>query len=131
MNEIENVRIARRYFDALRNGDLNCVDGLLDDQVVWHQPGDGKLSGTYRGKARLVPLLTTFMGLAASTFQLQSVKSLIGDDNLVAARLNFSAPQVTSSRQDPTDGVDLMRIELGKITEVWHFSEHQLAEEAS
>ena len=127
MNESGNAHLVSSYFEALSKGDLSRLDDLLDDKIIWHQPGSGKLAGTYCGKASLVPLITLFMELSEGTYQIDRVESVAGDGNLVAARLRFNAQTVEDAAPVPADSVDLMRIELGKITEVWHFSRNQLA----
>ena len=35
----KNVDIAREYFQAVQKGDLAKVGELLDEEIVWHQPG--------------------------------------------------------------------------------------------
>ncbi|MDG9710493.1 hypothetical protein QC385_20185 [Streptomyces sp. DH10] len=37
-----NLDLARSYFRAVRTGDMAALGGLLDEQIVWHQPGVNK-----------------------------------------------------------------------------------------
>jgi uncharacterized protein len=92
-------------------------------------PGGGALSGTYHGKAELFPLFGKFMEISAGTFKIDSVTNIMVNSDLVTAVLHFSA-QKPGGEKISMRGVDLMRIESGKIKEVHLFSGDQAAEDA-
>lgn len=120
--------VAARYFDALNRGDLDTVGALLADDVLWHQPGANRLSGDKHGKAELLPMLGEMASHSAGTFAIDRVDEIMTNGNLVAVRIHFVA-----SRDDLSmamNGVDLLRIEDGRIVEAWLFSGDQDAEDA-
>lgn len=123
-----NITLVQKYFDSLAAGDLETLGSLFADDVVWHQPGEGLLSKTYHGKAELFPLFGKFMEISQGTFRIDHVDSIMANGDLVAATLHFSARKSTGESIS-MDGVDLMRIEGGKIKEVSLFSADQLAED--
>ena len=40
-----------QFYVALAQGDFETVGALLSDDLVWHQPGKGALSGIYNGNS--------------------------------------------------------------------------------
>lgn len=123
-NEID---VVRHYFDALGRGDLPACGALLADDVTWHQPGRSGLSGQYRGKGELFPLLGRFMALSEGSFQIDAVRAVMANGGLVAASIHFKAQR--GAQAMAMDGVDLMRVEGGLIREVWLFSADQAQED--
>lgn len=121
---IETVNI---YFQSLATGDFNLLGSVLDENIVWHQPGQGVLSGTYHGKSEVLKLFSKFMEISQGTFKINKVNQLMANGNLVSATLQFSAQKPDSAIT--MDGVDIMKVENGMITEVFLFSSDQPAED--
>ncbi len=126
-NKMEAVKVVENYFNYLQKGDLEKLGGLFDENVVWHQPGRGQLSGTYRGKNELFALFGEFMERSGGTFKIDEVSSIMANGDLVVANLHFSATK--SKESISMGGVDLMRVQNGKILEVHLFSSDQEAED--
>jgi len=124
---MENVNVAKRYFEYLRSGNLDALGQLFSDDIIWHQPGRGKLSKTYRGKKELFDLFGQFMNISQGSFKIDEVKNIMTNGDWVAATLHFSAKKRDQSIS--MDGVDLMKIENSKIKEVYLFSTDQDAED--
>jgi len=123
-----NVATVQKYFDSLQKGDLETLGSLFADDVIWHQPGQGKISKTYYGKQELFGLFGQFMEISQGSFKIDSVGQLMSNGNLVSANLHFSAKK-PSGQSIAMNGVDLMKIENGKIKEVHLFSADQAAED--
>jgi uncharacterized protein len=128
MNDTDNIAILQNYVDSLSKGDMKKVGSLLADDVIWHQPGSSALSGLHRGKEKLFVHLGKFMELSNNTFRITKVGSIMANGDMVAATLHFMAERL--GRTLSMDGVDVMRIEGGRIKEVWLFSGAQAAEDA-
>jgi ketosteroid isomerase-like protein len=107
---------------------LETLGQLFADDVIWHQPGQGELSKTYHGKQDLFALFGQFMTISQGSFKIDEVQSIMVNGELVTATLHFSASKPGKSIS--MDGVDLMKVQNGKITEVWLFSGDQEAEDA-
>lgn len=122
------IETVKQYFEALRTGNLALLGSLFADDVIWHQPGSGKLSGTHRGKKAVFDLFGQFVEISGGSFKIDQVSSIMGNGSQVAAVLHFSARK-KSGESISMDGVDLMRIENGKIAEVYLFSGDQAAED--
>ncbi len=128
MSSAENIGIVQSYVDSLGKGDMEKVGQLLADDVIWHQPGNSHLSGLHSGKDKLFAHLGKFMELSDNTFRVSKVNSIMANGNMVAATLHFLAERL--GRKLSMDGVDVMRIDGGKIKEVWLFSGDQAEEDA-
>lgn len=124
-----NINTVQKYFDCLQKGDLETLGSLFADDIIWHQPGQGQLSKTYHGKQELFGLFGHFMQISEGSFKIDSVQKLMVNENLVSATLHFSAKK-SNGQSISMDGVDLMKVENGKIIEVWLFSADQEAEDA-
>lgn len=128
MSDAKNIEIVQNYVDSLSKGDMEKVGQLLADDVIWHQPGSSHLSGLYSGKQKVFAHLGKFMELSDNTFRVNKVQSVMANGNMVAATLHFMAER--PGRKLSMDGIDVMRIDGGKIKEVWLLSNDQAAEDA-
>jgi ketosteroid isomerase-like protein len=123
-----NLDLARAYFQAVQTGDMAALGGLLDEQIVWHQPGVNQFSGDHKGQSAVFQMLASMMEASQGTFAIDQIHSLMGNGDLVAATIHFTGRRGDTSMA--MDGVDLLRIQNGKITEMWLFSGDQNAEDA-
>ncbi|RRC96605.1 nuclear transport factor 2 family protein [Prevotella sp. OH937_COT-195] len=119
----EKVRL---FYTALAQGDFETVSALLADDLVWHQPGKGALSGIYNGKQNVFAHLGKMAQLSNGTFAIDQVDYVTENGDLVVAAIGFAVS--ASGHSMEMKGVDLFRFENGLIKEVWLFSE-QIEEE--
>jgi len=122
-----NTDIAQEYFQAVQNGDMATLGKLIDEQIVWRQPGSNQFSGERRGRNAVFEMLGAMMQRSAGTFAIDKVHSLMGNGEVVAASIHFSARR--DGRSMSMDGVDVLRIKDGAIVEAWLFSGDQAAED--
>lgn len=127
-SNIEPKEVVRQYFDYLKSGQFEELMNLFSDDIIWHQPGQSHLAGTYRGKKQVAELFGRFMQLSQNSFKIDQVDDVMSNQNLVTATLSFSAQSGEQSLQ--MRGVDLMRVDEGKIAEVYLFSQDQAQEDA-
>ena len=123
-----NLDLARTYFQAVQTGDMAALGGLLDEAIVWHQPGANQFSGEHKGQGAVFQMLGGMMEASQGTFAIDTIHSLMGNGDLVTATIHFTGRRGDASMA--MDGVDLLRIQNGKITEMWLFSGDQNAEDA-
>ncbi|MFF8392601.1 nuclear transport factor 2 family protein [Streptomyces sp. NPDC016172] len=123
-----NIGIARTYFQAVQTGDMATLGELLDEAIVWHQPGANQFSGEHKGQGAVFQMLGRMMEASQGTFAIDKIHTLMGNGDLVAATIRFSGRHDGASMN--MDGVDVLRIENGKITEMWLFSGDPAAEDA-
>ncbi|MFC8350954.1 MULTISPECIES: nuclear transport factor 2 family protein [unclassified Streptomyces] len=123
-----NIDIARTYFQAVQTGDMATLGELLDEAIVWHQPGANQFSGEHKGQGAVFQMLGGMMEASQGTFAIDKIHSLMGNGDLVTATIHFTGRRGDTSMA--MDGVDLLRLQNGKITEMWLFSGDQNAEDA-
>ncbi|MFF7183219.1 nuclear transport factor 2 family protein [Streptomyces sp. NPDC008121] len=122
------INTAREYFQAVQNGDMQTVGRLLDEEVIWHQPGSNRFSGDHLGREAVFAMLRGMMEASQGTFAVGTAGAFMTNGDLVTAAIRFAGRrgEVTMAM----DGVDLLRIKDGKIIEVWLFSTDQAREDA-
>ncbi|MFF1720694.1 nuclear transport factor 2 family protein [Streptomyces sviceus] len=123
-----NIDIARRYFQAVQTADMAALGELLDEAIVWHQPGTNQFSGEHKGQGAVFQMLGRMMEASQGTFAIDEIRTLMANGDLVAATIRFSGRRDNTSMS--MDGVDLLRITGGRITEMWLFSEDPATEDA-
>ena len=109
------------FYAALAQGDFETVGTLLSDDLIWHQPGTGALSGIYSGKQNVFAHLGKMAQLSNGTFAIDQVDYVTENGDLVVAAVAFAVSASGYSME--MKGVDLFRFEDGLIKEVWLFSE--------
>ena len=122
----KKIEKVRQFYTALAQGDFETVGALLSDDLVWHQPGKGTLSGVYNGKQNVFAHLGRMAQLSNGTFAIDQVDYITENGDLVVAAVGFAVS--TNGRSMQMKGVDLFRFEDGLIKEIWLFSE-QIDEE--
>ena len=50
MEADENVAVMRRAYEAFNTGDMDTLNELFDDSVVWHLPGRSTFANDYQGR---------------------------------------------------------------------------------
>jgi uncharacterized protein len=123
----DNTSIAREYFQAIQTGDMATLARLVDEKIVWHQPGSNQFSGERRGRGAVFEMLGAMMKSSAGTFAIDKIHSLMGNGEMVAASIHFSARR--DSKSLSMDGIDVLRIQDGTIVEAWLFSSDQAGED--
>jgi ketosteroid isomerase-like protein len=123
-----SIETARVYFQAVQNGDLAKLGELLDENIVWHQPGGNQFSGERKGRDAVFGMLGAMMQASNGTFAIDKIHSMMGNADLVAASIHFAGRRDEVSMS--MDGVDVLRVQDGKIVEMWLFSADQAAEDA-
>ena len=119
MSEHPDVVVVRESYNALANGDLDHLsDALLTDDVVFHVPGRGALSGEYRGKDEVVNYLTKLGEKTGNTFGYEPDSFLAGDGK-VAALIRVRSERGDRRMED--HGVQVFRVVDGKIAERWSY----------
>ena len=115
-----NLEIFNAYNQALIAGDFPGVFETMADDIIWHQPGTHSISGTVIGKDKLGTHLTTFAEKTNGTFKV--ITNWVSDNkDLIAANVTFLGTRADGTELN-MNGIDLFRIEDGKIKEVWLFS---------
>lgn len=118
----EVMKVFNAYTEALSKGNVEAVFETMSDNIVWHMGGEGPLSGIVKGKRALGERLGEFIKRSNGTFRVIT-NWAASNDCFVAASIVSLAEKEGEKLNDP--GIDLFRIENGKIQEVWTFAKQQ------
>lgn len=118
----ENVKIINDYFAAVAKGDYATVGSFMSSDLVWYQPGKGVQSGEFKGIEQVFAHLGDFGKWSQGTFAIDDIHYITDNGDFVSVSLNFVAS--FKDKSISMKGIDLFRIQNGKITEVWLFSEN-------
>ena len=122
------VETAKEYIRAIQVADQRRLGELISPDVVWHQPGKNRFSGTHRGIGEVLSMFGAMMEVSGGTFSIPRAGRFMANGEWVAIELEFSAQRPGMTLAQP--GIDLLRIENGRIVEVRLFSSDQNAEDA-
>lgn len=125
---MNNIDIAKTYIQAIQTGDQATLGSLISPEVIWHQPGNNPFSGTHRGMAAVGPMLGKMMEVSRGTFAITRADHYMANGDWVAITIEFAGQANGMQLKQP--GVDLIRIEGGKVVEVRLFSSDQAQEDA-
>lgn len=123
-----NIDIAKSYIKAVQTGDQAALGTLISPLVVWHQPGNNQFSGTKNGIAEFGAMFGAMMAASDGTFAITEAHRYLDNGDLVAIEIEFAGQRDGAALNQP--GIDLLRIEGGKIVEVWLFSSDPAQEDA-
>lgn len=125
---MNNIDIAKTYIKAVQTGDQATLGGIISPDVLWHQPGNNQFSGTHRSMAAVGPMLGKMMEVSKGTFAITRADHYMANGDWVTITLEFAGE--ANGIKFKQLGVDLLRIEGGKIVEVRLFSSNQEEEDA-
>lgn len=111
----ENAAIARELSEALGRGDMQQLDSLIADDVVWHEIGRAE---PRRGKEALRAASTD--GVADHTIAGKTHDILASDDHVI------TLVEATATRGGKTltyRTAEIYHIRDGKVSERWAFSD--------
>ncbi|MDA1362504.1 nuclear transport factor 2 family protein [Glycomyces luteolus] len=129
MSESANTaKVAQTYYEAMSAGDIPTATGLFAADIKWHQPGGHRFAGLKDGPAAVGEMIGGQMALTTGTFKLEFTGGPMINGDLAAFPVHFSAEREGASMS--MDGIDVLRVEGGKIAEMWLFSADQDAEDA-
>jgi uncharacterized protein len=125
---MNTIDIAKTYIKAIQIGDQASLANLISPDVIWHQPGKNRFSGIHKGIAAVGPMLGAMMEVSKGTFAITRADHYMANGDWVAITIEFAGE--ASGLKMKQAGVDLIRIEGGKIVEVKLFSSDQAQEDA-
>jgi len=127
MTAEENVTVVNRLISAYAAADVEAIDQLLADDVVFHVPGRHPLSGTYNGKTEVFGYMGQVAALNESADGGFEVHSVTGDDDhavlLVTGTIEHNGVRFVRRT------VHVFHVNGTKVTEFWEASLDQHAED--
>ncbi|MDO5611274.1 MAG: nuclear transport factor 2 family protein [Pseudomonadota bacterium] len=128
MNNNNPADVVNRYFQAVASGDVPTAVAMFSPDLVWHQPGNNRFSGSHHGPDGFGALIGGMMAVSEGSFTLTVTGPALVNGELVAVPVHFSGKRAGASMD--MDGIDLLRVRDGRIVEVFLFSGDGAAEDA-
>ena len=122
------LEITQQYFGALANGDMAKVAGLIDENCVWHQPGQNQFSGQHVGPKAIGQMIGAMMEVSGGTFNVSGAGEPMVNDEKVAVPVQFKGNREGASLD--TTGIDLLTVKNDKIIRVDLFTLDSASEDA-
>ena len=116
MADHPNLDLMRRGYAAYTSGDLQTIDQLFSDDVVWHVSGRSPISGDYTGKEQVFGFFGTLQELSGGTSRVE-VHDLLADDEHGVAIVTQSATRDGRTYEGRVTHV--LHLRDGKVTEFW------------
>jgi len=127
MRAEKNVKVIRRLMSAYAAADIEVIDQLLADEVVFHVPGRHPLSGTYVGKTEVFGYMRQVAALNESSDGGFEVHSVTGDDDHAVSLVTGTIQKDGVRFVRPT--VHVFHVNGTQVTEFWEASLDQHAED--
>lgn len=119
-----NEELFRKGLDAFKSGDMEVLNGLFADDVIWHVPGRGPLAGDHKGKEEVFAFFAKTMELTGGTFKLEVHDVLANDEHGIAMVTTTGTREGKSLHNN---GVQIVHVKDGKVTESWLHPDDQYA----
>jgi uncharacterized protein len=127
MAEQPNVELVRRGYEAFGKGDMQTVDELFADDIVWHNGVTGPFAGDLESKKEVFEFFGKLAEMSNGTFAIEIHDVVGGDEHVVV--LN-TAHATRNGRSLDAQGADVWHVRGGKAVEFWHLDTDAGASEA-
>jgi ketosteroid isomerase-like protein len=121
-----NQMLIERAYEAFARGDIRSVFDALAEDIFWHVPGRGPLSGDYRGHAEVLGFFQHFTELSEGTFRI-AVQDVLAKGDRVLVLVTESARRHGRDWSSPQ--VHAWTVKEGKATIFWQFQGDQQIED--
>ena len=117
-----NMTLAKAVWDALSVGDVEVLDELMAEKLLWHVPGKHRLSGTKTDRDQVMDYLGT-LGEETDVYDLELRDILVNDDR---GLILYHVTGKREGRSLDTYQMLLFQVEDNRITEAWSnpFDQH-------
>ena len=124
MTDHPNLELLRRGYAAYGSGDMDTINELFADDVVWHVAGRSPLAGDYTGKEQVFGFFATLQELSEGTSRVE-VHDLLANDEHGVALVFESATR--GGRSHEGNATHVFHLRDGRVTEFWDSQTDQYA----
>lgn len=124
MAEHPNVARLRDGYAAFAKGDFAILSDLFAEDMQWHEGGRNQVAGEYRGREAVFGLFGKLIELTEGSLHLD-LHAVFADDEHGVALVVITASR--GGRSVNVNGVHVMHLRDGKVTEFWNTSTDQHA----
>lgn len=121
MGHAHEARI-REVYAAMARGDGRALAATIHPDAVWHIPGSSQLAGIYRGLDEVFGFWRRVAEMSDGGLQLEVLDVLANDDR---AAVFVRGKARRGDRTLEENGVHILQLDEGRITEGWFYYEDQ------
>jgi len=121
-----NSALISDAYAAFARGEIPKAMAAMSEDILWHVPGRGPISGDYRGHAEVLGFFQHFMELSGGTFRIRLDDVLAKGDRVIAL-VTESAERKGRAWSSPQ--VHAWTVKGGKATVFWQFQGDQQTED--
>ena len=121
-----NSDLVRRAYELFGQGDVETLQTLWTDDIVWHIGGTSRISGDHVGAAGVLGMFGQLMAGTEGTFRAE-LQTVFADDDRA-----FSLHKATATKDGEHYELWTVlgyRFRDGKVSEIWSFAYDQGLEE--
>ena len=120
----DNVALHRSGHAAFTRGDMDFLNELFAEDILWHFAGQNPMSGDYRGSAAVLEFFADLAEQTGGTLEIED-QFFMGDGDRTVAL--FEMRGTRAGKQLRADFCEVCRWEGGKLVEDWGFAYDQHA----
>lgn len=124
MTDHPNLELLRRGYAAYDAGDMDTINELFHEDVVWHVAGHSPNSGDYKGKEQVFGFFAKLMELSDGTSKVE-VHDMLANDEHGVVLVKESATR--KGRSHEGQATHVFHLRDGKVTEFWDAQVDQYA----
>ena len=117
-----HAQLVARGYEAVARGDFDALGMFLADDVVWHVPGRGLISGDYHGRDGVIRFFSTAQQLTDGTMRVELHDVAATDHHAFAIQTNHATRNGTTLE---ARAVAVFDIRDDRAAEVWFFTTRQ------
>src|SRR5262249_26346017 len=117
-----NQQLIERAYAAFAQADIPTALASMADDILWHVPGRGPISGDFRGHEQVLGFFRRFMELSGGTFRI-AVDDVLAKGDRVVVLVTESAQR--QGRKWSSPQVHAWTVKNGKATAFWQFQGDQ------
>jgi ketosteroid isomerase-like protein len=111
----DGVATVERFYDVVLRGDLDSASGLLDENVVVHEPAGLPYGGEFQGIAGWRKVTEHEISLMETELLTPLLfRDVDGETVLLTVKVRFTSR--TTGRSAETDAVELLKVRDGRLT---------------
>jgi ketosteroid isomerase-like protein len=116
MADHPNVELLRKGYGAYSSGDVEVLNDLFADDIVWHVTGRSPLAGDYKGRDQVFGFFGKLMELSGGTSKIEVHDVLANDEHGVAI---VTGSATRDGKSFNGQDVHIFHIRGGQVVEFW------------
>lgn len=117
-----NEQLLRRGYEAFAQGDLEAVKEIFAEDIVFHVPGRGLISGEYRGREAVLGFFAKGQELSGGTLRIELHDVAATNEHAIALQINRAE---RNGKTLAARVVGVYHIRQGKAAEAWFLTDSQ------